>query len=181
MDTENTLIFRQSRGKRIVAALFALAMIAMGAAVVVSIPDLFTRVVGLGVLLFGLYVLYALFTKSTIVLIANEEGIIPVYLVGKGMTLVPWSNVKQFGKATKNIPNMANGGKVSTHFVAVYFNQPQELGGAAGAFLQADTQQFRDLISDKGTAGLYVPNSFSEPLDTVVQKLEEFRTRMAAR
>jgi len=178
MNTENTLVFRQSTAKRVLAIIFSVASIVLGASCVVLIYDILIRIVGLGLLLFGFYTLYSVFTKSNVVLIANSQGIIPVYLVGKRMTLVPWSNIKQFGKATKHIPNVWSGGKVSPQFVAVYFNQPQELGGIGAAFIQADTQQFRDLISDKGTADLYIPNSFSEPLDTVVQRLEEFRAKI---
>ena len=64
------------------------------------------------------------------------------------------------------------------HFIAVYFNEPQELTrGFWTDLLHTDPQHLRHLISDGGTADLYIPAIFSEPLDDVVQTLEKFRLK----
>lgn len=180
METE-TFVLRASltTGLKVIAA--SLLFIGLGISVVIFVPNTVIRVVGLGLILLGLLIVYKFFTKNNIVLIANNAGIIPVYLVGKQMTLVPWSNIKRFDTATKEVPNLLGGkwifGNVTLKFLTVYFNQPQELAkGVQAAFLESDAKNFQSRISDGGTADLYVP-TFNQPIGEVIDKLEDMRRK----
>lgn len=181
MNTESTLVYRKSAKRTVFTGIYSAICISLGAFCFFMGPDTIVRVSGLFFLLLGIYGMYLTCYKSRTILIANRDGIIPVYLVGKRMTRIPWSNIRQFGKATKQIPRPGMNSNLLRDYVAVYFNEPQELTqGFWAALLHTDPQHLRHLISDGGTADLYIPDIFSEPLDDVVQKLEAFRLKVGA-
>lgn len=178
MNTDNTLILRTSIKNRVIGAIAGTVFVGIGIFCVIDGHDTIVRIAGLFFSLFGVYVLFTLIYKSRALLVVDSNGIIPVYFVGKRMTYIPWSNIRQFGKATKQIPRPGMNSNLVRHFVAVYFNEPQELTrGFWTALLHTDPQHLRHLISDGGTADLYIPAIFSEPLDDVVQTLEKFRLK----
>lgn len=176
MNSPEALVFQPSIKTKLVTLFLALFLIIIGAGVCAVVPGILYKILGTVLLLGGLYVGFALVSKKATLLV-DREGIVPVYFVGKRMTRIPWSNIKRFDRATKDVPNVYSGGKVQTHFLAVYLYAPQDLGRSA-AFVKADALQWRDLVSDGGTADFYIPaGAFTQTLDEVVRILEASRAK----
>lgn len=172
MATElNQLVFKQPLWKRVVQVFSGILFIAMGAFLMYvesDKADLFIRIIGFLCILFGIFGIFFSFKKSLVVLIANTSGLIPVFVVGQRMTLIPWKNVKQFAKVSQKVRMNTFG------YLAVYLNEPQELLDPVDQFSQ---QIGKNSLSDGGVADMYIPAfNFSTPLDDVIRKLDALKS-----
>ncbi len=167
------MTFRQNLWKRVVSLGASALMVIVGGALAVMPLDtddtLLLRICGYVLIAISLFGFYASLTKSRTVFVVSHEGIYPSYVAAEYRAMIPWSNIERFGEAVAQM----RGNKM--RYLAFYLRTPQDF---QSPMAQAADSALSKLVSDGGTAQLYIPSiMLPESVEKVVARLESLRPK----
>lgn len=168
------MTFRQNLWKRAVSLGASALMVFVGAALAfmplgIEEDTLLLRVCGYVLIAVSLLGFYASVSKSRTVFVVSHEGLYPSYVAPEYRTMIPWSNIERFGEAVAQM----RGNKM--RYLAVYLRTPQDF---QNPMAQATDRALSQLLSDGGTAQLYIPSiMLPESVEKVVARLESLRPK----
>lgn len=177
VESGGTITFRQALHKRVITAIAGVAFAALGAFLAFGPMEgtdnpLLLRIIGYACIAFAGYGVYATFTKPRTVLVASREGLLPAYLAPHLRTLIPWSNIVRFDEV------ILDSSKNKTRFLAVYLKEPQQLEAPMD---EAFRPMFARMMSDGGTANLYIPEILlPESVAKTLPQLERARAMFSS-
>lgn len=174
-DDSKILVYKQPLWKKAVFFLLIVLFIILGIL-------LFTNkeyLAGIISLIFGVAGIFKLF-KSRVMLIADSEGVIPVFVLRRGSSKkIPWKMIDQISIVTQTIRGFKH------KHLAIYLNDPNFLTHEltnTQILSKIDLRIFKKTgvsgLDDGGTAQVYIPMIMlpSLPVEKIVNQLNTMRT-----